>query len=169
MNVSLTVMGGKHNGRVIPVNVPEFRIGRDRQCHLRPNSPDVSRFHCAIVRRPGGVFIKDFGSKNGTIVNQRVLVGGELQLQDGDVIEVGRLAFLVTIELPAAVAEEPAAEAADVTPVAPGESQVIDVLGSASEPTGEETVMIQTEAITGAPPATQRPPDSGPIWLETTP
>lgn len=159
MKVALTVMGGKHNGRVIPVNVPEFRIGRDRQCHLRPNSPDVSRFHCAIVRRPGGVFIKDFGSKNGTIVNQRVLVGGELQLQDGDVIEVGRLAFLVTIEMPATVAE-------DVAAFAPGESQVIDVLGSASEPTGEETVMIQSDAITRAASGAGRPADAGPLWVE---
>ena len=163
MKVALTVMGGKHSGRVIPVNVAEFRIGRDRHCHLRPNSPDVSRFHCAIIRRPSGVFVRDFGSKNGTVVNHRMLVGGELQLQDGDIIEVGRLAFMVTIELPAGVEETQEGPEEDAGQ--PGGSQVIDVLGSAREPTGEDTVMIKSETVAGA--AAQRPPDAGPIWVES--
>jgi len=83
-----------YHGKVIPLIAGEFRIGRDPQCHLRPASTDISRLHCAIITRHGGhVFIRDFGSTLGTIVNQRYLIGGELELHDGDVIEVGPLMF----------------------------------------------------------------------------
>lgn len=157
MTVTLTVMGGKHNGRQIPVHVPEFRIGRDQRCHLRPNSPDVSRFHCAIIQRPKGVFIKDYGSKNGTLVNHRLLQGGELQLQDGDIIEVGPLAFIVSI---VGVAEPVGST------VVPGEqteeSEILEVGDAMGEPGAGDTVMMQVAL--GATADVQRPPDAGPVW-----
>jgi len=97
MQVSLTVVGGVHDGRKIGINVPEFLIGRDAKCHLRPASNDVSRLHCAIVIRQGIVFLRDYGSSNGTYLNKRMLVHGELQLEDGDLIQVGPLTFRIAI------------------------------------------------------------------------
>lgn len=94
MQKTLVVLGGINHGQVIPLLVSEFRIGRDSGCHLRPASTDISRLHCAIITRPDGrVFVRDYGSVNGTIINERYLIGGELQLQDSDVLEVGPLMF----------------------------------------------------------------------------
>jgi S-DNA-T family DNA segregation ATPase FtsK/SpoIIIE len=94
MQKSLVALGGMNHGKVIPLVVNEFRIGRDAGCHLRPASTDVSRLHCAIMSKANGrVFIRDFSSSNGTIVNERYLLGGELELHDGDVLEIGPLMF----------------------------------------------------------------------------
>ena len=94
MQKSLLVVGGTNHGKVVPIIVQEFRIGRDAMCHLRPASTDISRLHCAIVTHPDGrVFLRDYGSSNGTIINQRYLIGGEYELKDGDSLEVGPLGF----------------------------------------------------------------------------
>lgn len=99
MQKSLVVVGGTNHGKVVPIIVQEFRIGRDAMCHLRPASTDISRLHCAIVTHPDGrVFLRDYASSNGTIVNQRFLIGGEYELKDGDVLEVGPLAFRVILQ-----------------------------------------------------------------------
>src|SRR4051812_2979685 len=65
MKVSLVVASGVHQGKAIPIAVPQFLIGRDPQCHLRPASQAVSKQHCAVVVRDGQVYLKDFGSTNG--------------------------------------------------------------------------------------------------------
>lgn len=94
MNKSLLCVGGTNHGKVIPIMVQEFRIGRDAMCHLRPASTDISRLHCAIVSHPDGrLFLRDYASSNGTIINHRYLIGGEYELKDGDYLEVGPLAF----------------------------------------------------------------------------
>jgi pSer/pThr/pTyr-binding forkhead associated (FHA) protein len=43
------------------------------------------------------VFLRDFGSTNGTFVNDEP-VKGEIRLKDGDVLKVGPLSFKVVIE-----------------------------------------------------------------------
>lgn len=94
MQKSLLVVGGTNHGKVVPIIVQEFRIGRDAMCHLRPASTDISRLHCAIVTHPDGrVFLRDYASSNGTVINQRFLIGGEYELKDGDMLEVGPLGF----------------------------------------------------------------------------
>jgi pSer/pThr/pTyr-binding forkhead associated (FHA) protein len=94
MQKSLIAVGGTNHGKVVPVIVNEFRIGRDAMCHLRPASTDISRLHCAIVTHPDGrVFVRDYGGNNGTLINQRFLIGGEYELKDGDLIEIGPLVF----------------------------------------------------------------------------
>lgn len=102
MQRSLVVVGGVYHGKVVPVIVSEFRIGRDAMCHLRPASTDISRLHCAIVTHADGrVFLRDYASSNGTIVNQRYLIGGEYELRDGDVLEIGPLGFRFHVQHPA--------------------------------------------------------------------
>lgn len=102
MQKSLTVVGGTNHGRVVPIVVNEFRIGRDASCHLRPASTDISRLHCAIITHPDGrVFMRDFGSQCGTIINHRSLIGGEIELQEGDILEIGPLMFRFILQAPA--------------------------------------------------------------------
>jgi predicted component of type VI protein secretion system len=99
MKVSLVVASGAHEGRVIPLTGPQFLIGRDQQCHLRPASQAISKLHCAVLLRDGKVFVKDFGSTNGTLVNDHLIQNAEVQVEDGASLRVGPLDFRVQIEL----------------------------------------------------------------------
>jgi predicted component of type VI protein secretion system len=101
MKVSLVVASGAHEGKVIPLIGPQFLIGRDQQCHLRPASPAISKLHCAVLLRDGRVYVKDFGSTNGTLVNDELIQNVEVHVQDGATIRVGPLDFRVKIERPA--------------------------------------------------------------------
>ena len=47
--VELKVLEGRQQGKTIPLNVRQFLIGREQDCHLRPNSDLVSRHHCVFT------------------------------------------------------------------------------------------------------------------------
>ncbi|MBY0456258.1 MAG: FHA domain-containing protein, partial [Gemmataceae bacterium] len=98
MKVSLVVATGAHEGRVIPLTGAQFLIGRDPQCNLRPASPAISKVHCAVVIRDGRVYVKDHGSTNGTLVNDQLVQGAEVVIQDGATLRVGPLDFRVRVE-----------------------------------------------------------------------
>ena len=115
MDLSLLVLKGKPQGKELPIRVSPFIIGRGDECHLRPNSDMVSRLHCALTIRGQEVSIRDLGSTNGTIVDGERLTE-EFTLTDGDIFQVGPLAFQVVIRHASATAQPPATPAA--TPVA---------------------------------------------------
>jgi pSer/pThr/pTyr-binding forkhead associated (FHA) protein len=97
MNLSLVVLNaGKAAGQVVAVPVPEFVVGRDAQCNLRPASILISKKHCSIITRGEEVFVRDFGSTNGTFVNDKP-VRGELVLKHDDILKIGPLHFRVAI------------------------------------------------------------------------
>lgn len=98
MKVSLVVATGAHEGRMIPITGPQFLIGRDPQCHLRPASQAISKLHCAVLVRDGKVYVKDFGSTNGTLVNEALVQDAEVAVEDGMSLRVGPLDFRVKIE-----------------------------------------------------------------------
>ncbi|HEX4607682.1 MAG TPA: FHA domain-containing protein, partial [Urbifossiella sp.] len=56
MKVSLVVASGVHQGKAIPIVGPQFIIGRDPTCQLRPASQAVSKQHCAVLVRDGKVY-----------------------------------------------------------------------------------------------------------------
>src|SRR5262245_35593720 len=97
MKVSLVVSQGVHQGKSIPIPVAQFLIGRDETCQLRPSSPAISKRHCAILVKSGKVFVRDFGSTNGTFVNDSP-VAGEVEVQDQDRLKVGPLEFELRLE-----------------------------------------------------------------------
>jgi predicted component of type VI protein secretion system len=101
MKLSLVVLNpGKTEGKVIPITLSQFVIGRDPQCHLRPASAVISKRHCAILARDGKVFLRDFESTNGTFVNDQP-VKGEVEIKHDDKIKVGPLEFGIRVEVPA--------------------------------------------------------------------
>jgi pSer/pThr/pTyr-binding forkhead associated (FHA) protein len=105
MKVSLVVISqGKGAGKVIPITLSQFLIGRDAQCHLRPASPVISKRHCALLVRGGKVFLRDFESTNGTFINDRQ-IKGEMELQNDDRLTLGPLSFQVRIEATAPVSK----------------------------------------------------------------
>ncbi len=102
MKISLMVQStGAASGKSLPITTPQFIIGRDPQCNLRPASVMISKRHCAVLVKNDQVFLRDFDSTNGTFLNDKP-VKGEVALSDGDILKVGPLAFKVSIEgLPA--------------------------------------------------------------------
>ena len=99
MKVSLIVASGVHEGKIVPIIGSQFLVGRDPQCQLRPASQAVSKQHCAVLLRDGKVYLQDFGSTNGTILNEAVVQGDERQLNDNDSLKIGPLDFTVRIEI----------------------------------------------------------------------
>lgn len=98
MKVSLVVASGAHQGKVIPVAVQQFLIGRDPQCQLRPASQSISKQHCALLLKNKTVYLKDFASTNGTFLNdQQVEPETEIAIATGDRVRVGPLDFTVEI------------------------------------------------------------------------
>jgi len=97
MKLSLVVAEGVHKGKAIPIPVAQFVIGRDEGCQLRPSSPAVSKKHCAIEVKGDKVFVQDFGSTNGTFVNDEP-VSGETEVVSGDKLVVGPLVFQIKME-----------------------------------------------------------------------
>lgn len=96
MEVKLVCVGGKHPGQQIPVRGPKYFIGRAEDCHLRPGSQEVSRHHAVILVEDGFVAVRDFGSRNGTFVNEEP-VRGERELKNGDRLRIGPLEFEVQV------------------------------------------------------------------------
>jgi hypothetical protein len=92
MELKLKVLQGKNAGQEVAITGQKFLIGRAEDCHLRPGSETISRHHCAIVVDQTYVAIRDFGSKNGTYVNNQRVVG-ECELKPGDRFRVGPLEF----------------------------------------------------------------------------
>lgn len=156
MHIILTVLGGAQKGQQFAVTTPEFLIGRGTRCHLRLQRLDVSRTHCAIMQREGHVFLRDQGSTNGTILNRRVLVHGELPLADGDRFEVGPVTFQVSIT--AAPSTTPLAQPTDDQG-----GSFLDTLDVASGPPGaseqgdDDTVPVTRPNLAGIP----QPEDAG--------
>jgi pSer/pThr/pTyr-binding forkhead associated (FHA) protein len=98
MKLSLVVLNaGKASGQVISIPIPQFVIGRDPECNLRPASALVSKKHCCLLTRSSGVIVRDYDSTNGTFVND-IPVKGEALLNNDDILKVGPLTFRVAIE-----------------------------------------------------------------------
>lgn len=147
MDVKLKVLAGKHAGKEIPLLKPKFLIGRAEDCHLRAGSDLISRHHCLISVADSAVTIQDFGSVNGTLLNE-VRVEGEQPLKAGDCLKIGPLEFEVVITSHAAkrpVAVATKAEAKAAATAAPATDSVED---SISQWLGEPNVVPQTRAMT---------------------
>jgi predicted component of type VI protein secretion system len=98
MKVSLVVASGAHQGKVIPITGAQFLIGREPQCHLRPASQAISKRHCGVLIRDGKVYVKDFGSTNGTMVNDELIKDLEVAVESGASLKLGPLDFTIQIE-----------------------------------------------------------------------
>jgi predicted component of type VI protein secretion system len=127
MRLDLVVLTpGKWQGRTIPITAPEFLIGRDPQCHLRPASVVISKRHCSVLVRDQKVFVRDLDSTNGTFLNDRQ-IKGEIELLDGDQLRVGPLAFFVRIE-----ATVPVSRPMPPTPTKGTTTEVVDEQAAAA-------------------------------------
>jgi len=97
MRVKLLVVQGQPRGKHMIFPRGNYFFGRGDECHVRPNSAMVSRQHCLLRVTADAVFLRDLGSRNGTLVNG-VLLSSEQQLQPGDQIQIGPLVFELHLE-----------------------------------------------------------------------
>ncbi len=147
MKLRLIVVGGVHEGKAIPITLPQFVIGRDPQCQLRPASAAISKRHCAVLVRGSQVFVRDFGSTNGTFVNGE-LVQGEVELHDGDQLKVGPLEFTVGLE----VATTPKAAKPTPATATNGGDEAVEMTGPPSEgPTSDNIADLLLDDDGAAP------------------
>src|SRR5438067_10720682 len=71
-------------------------IGRREDCDFRIPLGEISRKHCRLIKDGDLLRIEDLGSSNGTYHNgNRVR---EAEIQPGDTVEVGSVAFVVQID-----------------------------------------------------------------------
>ncbi len=97
MDVKLKVVGGRQAGKELSLPDGNFLIGRAEDCQLRPGSEMISRHHCALIVEDTYVGIRDFGSKNGTFLNDG-RISGELEVKNGDHLKIGPLEFELLID-----------------------------------------------------------------------
>lgn len=76
----------------IPLRFGENKFGRD--CGFRLSSLMISREHCSIFVFCNTVTILDY-SRNGTMVNDRLVHQEDEDLFNGDVIRIGNYTFML--------------------------------------------------------------------------
>ena len=73
-SVKLTVITGSDIGATYLFLEPDtVYIGRGRDCNIVFPIKTVSRFHCMLDINPPFVTVRDFGSLNGTYVNNKLI------------------------------------------------------------------------------------------------
>ena len=118
-SLRLSVTSGPGSGRSADVTGDEFVIGRDDDCALTIDDPEVSRRHASLKPLSGGrAEIADLGSGNGTFVNGRRITAPTV-LRGGEELKLGNTSLQV---LPAGggtvVARRPQARPAREAPPA---------------------------------------------------
>lgn len=168
MKVKLVVASGVHEGREIPIAGNQFMIGRDPQCQLRPSSPAISKRHCGIFVRGGKVFVRDYGSTNGTFVNGQALQG-EIEVSRETALKIGPLDFKLVVEAPAKAEPLPTPAPAKAKPkAADGDDDFAAFLlegdsGPANVPEGSTVMEMNTvNPDTGEPIKKPEPPKPDP-------
>ncbi len=129
----LRVATGKQMGSVIPLPVGKFLVGREEDCHLRPNSDLVSRHHCVFTSDEYSIRLRDLGSTNGTFVNGE-RIRGQVILKEGDRVVIGKLEFDMVVRDPSMEETSTSLSQAtqtDVTkPISPPESAPVEAASS---------------------------------------
>ncbi len=103
----LQIDGGPEDGKQLSVRRLPLTIGRGEAADLLIADRWVSRCHCEIFERDGGLILRDLGSRHGTQVNGKAVA--ETPLWPGDKICVGLTTLVARYHLPAAARASDAA------------------------------------------------------------
>ncbi|HWX25013.1 MAG TPA: SpoIIE family protein phosphatase, partial [Vicinamibacteria bacterium] len=71
-----------------PLEGERFTIGRSRQSDVCLQDQWLSRHHAEVLKEQGGYYLRDLGSKNGTLLNEALVQEPKL-LRNGDLIRLG--------------------------------------------------------------------------------
>jgi Nif-specific regulatory protein len=95
-NPRLVGIGGPLKGAAFSLPAGEVSIGRDSSNHLWAPDPALSRRHCVVIASDEQVFIRDLGSRNGTLVNGVPVE--QQQMRHGDQIYIGDSILLFLLD-----------------------------------------------------------------------
>lgn len=85
-------VGGQRTTREVDREV--LVVGRGAECDVQLPDLRVSRQHCRVVRRDGGLWLEDLGSRRGTRLNGQP-IAGSAELADRDAIELSEESRIV--------------------------------------------------------------------------
>jgi pSer/pThr/pTyr-binding forkhead associated (FHA) protein len=70
----------------------EFIIGRSKTAHISINDEKISGQHLSVSRSESLIYIKDLDTRNGTSLNNSVVIPGQMiQVKAGDTISIGNI------------------------------------------------------------------------------
>lgn len=90
----LVGVSGTVKGKVIPLSLGTFVIGRGEECDLRLRDAGVSRVHAKIVAEGPVFVVQDHESRNGTLVNGQPVRRADLK--EGDQLALCSAVFRFT-------------------------------------------------------------------------
>ena len=91
-DVVLRGVSGSHFGRCIAVN-PRLLVGRDRECGLRVDEPQLTARQVAIETSGGAIYLRAVNGSGGVRVNG--IPATDAVVYPGDQLTIGRSQFLV--------------------------------------------------------------------------
>ncbi|MBN1557762.1 MAG: FHA domain-containing protein [Lentisphaerae bacterium] len=143
----IEVMTGEGRGRACDLDGGECLIGRDPQCTIRLNDPEVSRRHARITVAAGEAWVEDLDSRNGTLLNGRPIRRGRLAA--GDEVRVGACRLRAGASAPEA---EPATAGPreaedDVRVLASVQHEEADLLAGASLAASESDALHENRVL----------------------
>jgi len=97
--------------RIVSIVRFPFTIGRLESSDLFLDSSLISRRHAEIDINEDGIFVRDFNSTNGTLINNRHLRGAQAAAQVGDILQFGNFSFRLRHD----IAQSPSMDARGTT------------------------------------------------------
>jgi hypothetical protein len=89
----------KHPGKKYTANMTErITIGRREDCVICIQNLTLSGIQCEIILNNGHMMLRDTGSHNGTYLNGGKTRVTEIELQSGDVLEMGSETLRVCVQ-----------------------------------------------------------------------
>jgi anti-anti-sigma factor len=98
MEFKLIATTGRAKGQAVEIRAVKFFIGRHANCQLRPDIHDLAGIHALIEERESRLYLRDFGAEGGTGINDRVLHAREIEVFDGDLIQVGPMVLALSVK-----------------------------------------------------------------------
>ncbi len=97
----LVVQSGDAAGLIYALEGDRVTIGRGPENTIQVIDRRTSRAHASLARTEGGWRVRDLGSRNGTLINDRPIRGEEL-IRSGDRLLIGETLFVLESEPPSA-------------------------------------------------------------------
>ena len=91
----LFFLNGPQAGTAVPCDTDSTTVGRSLQNKICLNSPKISKNHCEIINENNQFYLIDHHSKNGTVLNNKILKGNKkIILSHGDMIQLCETSIL---------------------------------------------------------------------------
>jgi len=138
----LSTSQGANPGQCFPLEEESVILGRHPDCDIVLESAAVSRQHARIVKRDGGYYVEDLGSRNGTFVNGELAADRQL-LCEGDELTICDMVFVFNAEVPRSdvpADEEPATDSQAT-------AMLVDDL---EKPLSSSTIMSKVDVSSGS-------------------